>query len=56
MENASEQSTDFCEHCGQPVAEVTEPLESEAPDSVAVRKRRCTRFARRVAESSTSPI
>jgi hypothetical protein len=36
MEHKSDASTDLCEHCGQALPEVPEPLELEAHDSSAV--------------------
>ncbi len=38
MEHASDPTTDFCEHCGQPLSDVPDPSPSEAPDASSVQK------------------
>jgi hypothetical protein len=38
MEHESDASTDVCDHCGQPLAEVSEPAELEATGSSAVER------------------
>ncbi len=38
MEHKSDPATAFCEHCGQPLAEVFEPSEVQAAESSAVKQ------------------